>query len=156
MRIAIDVMGGDYAPDENVKGLKLALSDFPEIEKCLLVGKVDEIKTCLHQHELTDSDPRLQLIPASQVVEMTEPSSTALRAKKDSSITVASKLLKDGVADALVSAGHTLNGDFDVRHRCDCCINSRHSSNFNWSGTSGYRECISYTKRILCYVRYRR
>ena len=107
MKIAIDVMGGDFAPDAIIKGLKHALNDFPEIDRFFLVGNLRCIQQSLIENNLTESHRRLELVHASQVVEMNEPSATAVRAKKDSSITVAAKLVKNRKAEAIVSAGHT-------------------------------------------------
>ncbi len=106
MRIAIDAMGGDYAPANNVAGLQQALQEFPFVEKFLLVGQVEQVESALTKCHIA-GDPRIELVPASQVVEMSDPPTAALRQKKDSSITVGSRLLKEGRADALVSAGHT-------------------------------------------------
>jgi len=107
MRIAIDVMGGDFAPQQNISGLKAAMVDFPQVTKFLLVGEPERMKReMLHQGVPLDH-PRIELVPASQWVEMGESSSVAVRQKKDSSITVAAGLIKDKRADAMVSAGHT-------------------------------------------------
>ncbi len=107
MRLAIDAMGGDYAPQSIIKGLALAFRDFPEIEKFLVVGVPERIGCELQACELDPAHHRLEIVPASQVVEMNEPSSVALRQKKDSSMTVTANLLKEGRADAIISAGHT-------------------------------------------------
>ena len=107
MKIAVDAMGGDYAPDEIIKGIKLALNDFPDISRFFLVGDSECVEQSLTRNNLSHSDSRLELIHASQVVQMNEPSAAAVRAKKDSSITVAAKLVKDNMADVIISAGHT-------------------------------------------------
>ena len=107
MKIAVDAMGGDFAPDEIIKGIKLALNDFPDISRFLLVGDSQCVRRSLIRNRLSDSDSRLELVHASQVVKMSEPSAAAVRAKKDSSITVAARLVKDKKAEAIVSAGHT-------------------------------------------------
>lgn len=107
MKIAVDVMGGDYAPDEIVKGLKQGLADFHDITKMLLVGDETVIRSQLVKHGIDESDRRLKIVHASQVVAMNEPSTAAIRGKKDSSIAVACKLMKNHEADAVVSAGHT-------------------------------------------------
>ena len=107
MRLAIDVMGGDFAPHEIISGVKLALTDFPEIKKFLLVGDQNCVQQSLVRNNLSESNSRLRLVHASQVVKMNEPSATAVRAKRDSSITVAAKLMKNKRAEAVVSAGHT-------------------------------------------------
>ncbi len=107
MRIALDIMGGDFAPGEIIKGLKLALSDFPDVQKFLLVGDSEQVADVLIEHDLSVSDPRLEIIHASQVVGMDDASSVAVRRKKNSSIAVAAKLISEEKADAVVSAGHT-------------------------------------------------
>lgn len=107
MRIALDVMGGDYAPDVTIQGLKIALTDFPEIDTFILVGDEPVIRQQLQTNGLPVSDTRYRIQHASQVVHMDEPSTTPLRVKKDSSISVCAELMKKGEADAVVSAGHT-------------------------------------------------
>ncbi|MDP7396525.1 MAG: phosphate acyltransferase PlsX [Lentisphaeria bacterium] len=107
MQIAVDVMGGDNAPTCNVRGVLQALTDFPQIRTFLLVGDSEIMKRELDQLQLDFDTSRLELVHASQTITMSDPSATALRQKKDSSITVAAELLKDRRADALVSAGHT-------------------------------------------------
>jgi glycerol-3-phosphate acyltransferase PlsX len=83
------------------------MADFREVEKFLLVGEPERMKAELVANDIPIDHPRLEIVPASQWVEMGEPSSVAIRQKKDSSITVAATLLKDQRADAIVSAGHT-------------------------------------------------
>ncbi|AFM42540.1 phosphate:acyl-(acyl carrier protein) acyltransferase [Desulfosporosinus acidiphilus SJ4] len=102
MRIAVDAMGGDYAPEEIVKGVLRAAEANPELH-LLLVGQKVRI-----QPFLPDSCPaNLSLVEASEVVEMDEHPANAVRKKKDSSIVVATRMVKQGEADALVSAGST-------------------------------------------------
>ncbi len=107
MKVAVDIMGGDQAPSPNVQGIKLALKDFPQIKKLLLVGDTAVVQAELSRQKISKNNPRLELVHASQVVCMDEASSVALRAKKDSSIAVAARLLNEKRADAIVSAGHT-------------------------------------------------
>ncbi len=107
MNIAIDAMGGDFAPEQIIKGVACALADFPDINKVLLVGDRDRVAAKLVEHGLADTDSRIELVHASQVVEMHEASKVAIRQKKDSTISVAAGLVKAGRADAVVSAGHT-------------------------------------------------
>lgn len=104
MRIAIDAMGGDFAPENILQGLKQALEEF-EFDKALLVGQPEALEPLIKKYKI--NSPRVEIVPASQIVSMDDPAAICLRQKKDSSITVASKLLKTGDADALVSAGHT-------------------------------------------------
>jgi glycerol-3-phosphate acyltransferase PlsX len=105
MRIAVDAMGGDYAPAVVTQAVAEALRDIPDVE-VLLVGHLDKLSYYLEKHSLKPSS-RLELIHADDVVEMNEPSTHALRAKKKSSITVCATLCSEGRASAVVSAGHT-------------------------------------------------
>ena len=105
MKIALDVMGGDFAPQNPIAGLKLALEALPAITKVYLVGQPDVIEQELKRQDL--SSPKLEIFPASQVVEMSDSGLDAVRKKKDSSISRGVDLVKEGKADAVVSAGHT-------------------------------------------------
>ena len=102
--IALDAMGGDYAPVETVHGAVDAVAEHPEI-KVLLVGKQDEIEKEL-QKELYNKE-NIEVVNATEIIEMGEVPTKAIREKKDSSLVVAMKLVHDGQADAVVSAGST-------------------------------------------------
>ena len=105
MRIAVDAMGGDYAPAVVVEGITAALYDFPEYE-LTVVGHLGKLAYYLEKYGIEDH-PRLKKVHAEQVVEMSDPSTVVLRAKKHSSMTECARLLKDGKVEAIVSAGHT-------------------------------------------------
>ncbi len=105
MRIAVDAMGGDYAPAVVVEGITAALYDFPEYE-LTIVGHLGKLAYYLEKYSIEDH-PRLKKIHAEQVAEMSDPSTAVLRAKKHSSMTECARLLKDGKVDAIVSAGNT-------------------------------------------------
>lgn len=105
MKIALDVMGGDFAPQNPIAGVKLALAALPAITKLFLVGNPEAIERELQLQGV--SSPKLEIVPASQVVEMSDHGLDAVRKKKNSSISVAVDLVKDGKAEAVVSAGHT-------------------------------------------------
>jgi len=105
MKIALDAMGGDFAPKNNVEGAVLALKASPEITKLFLVG--DAVAIGKQLQRLGYQDERLEIYHASQIVQMGEPGPRAIRQKKDSSISRSVDLVKNGSADALVSAGHT-------------------------------------------------
>jgi phosphate acyltransferase len=105
MRIALDAMGGDYAPKNTIEGAVLALKEYGFIEKLYLVGDKSAAESELRK--LDYSDPRIEIFHASQVVAMKESAAKAVRHKKDSSICRAVDLVKNGSADAVVSAGHT-------------------------------------------------
>lgn len=105
MKIAIDVMGGDFAPQNPVGGIKLALAELPQIEKLYLVGVPEVIQKELDLQGV--SSQKLEIVPAYQIVEMSDSGLDAVRKKKDSSISRSVDLVKNGQADAVVSAGHT-------------------------------------------------
>jgi phosphate acyltransferase len=105
MRIALDAMGGDFAPKNNVEGAVLALKEYPHIEKLFLVGDAAAVDTELKR--IGFQDPRLEVFHASEVVDMHESAAKAIRQKKDSSISRSIDLIKDGSAQAVISAGHT-------------------------------------------------
>lgn len=98
-------MGGDFGPVPNLAGAALALAQYPHIEKMILVGRPDDLQAELQRIRL--SDARIEIVPASEVVDMHDSAVSAIRRKKDSSIAVATDLVRDGRADAVVSAGHT-------------------------------------------------
>ncbi|HHY27556.1 MAG TPA: phosphate acyltransferase PlsX [Desulfitobacterium dehalogenans] len=102
IRIAVDAMGGDHAPGEIVKGALRSIEYF-DIE-VILVGRPELIKEFLPQGNLP---AKVRIKEANQVVGMDEHPAQAVRRKKDSSIVVATRLVKEGEADALVSAGST-------------------------------------------------
>jgi len=104
IRIALDAMGGDYAPQEIVKG---ALDALPESAvHVILVGDEREIRKILDAHKGRAND-NISVIHAGEVIGMDESPALAVKQKKDSSINVAVRLLKQGRADALISAGNT-------------------------------------------------
>lgn len=103
MRIAVDAMGGDFAPEEIVKGALRAVRFYPDIT-VILVGQKDKIRACLPDTGITS---QIEIYEAAEVVGMDEHPANAIKKKKDSSIVVATRLVKEGEADALVSAGNT-------------------------------------------------
>ena len=105
MRIALDAMGGDYAPKNTVAGAVMALREYPRITKLFLTGDEQAIKAELAS--LGCADPRVEIIHTTQIVEMSDAAVEAVRRKKDSSVSRAVDLVKSGQADAIVSAGHT-------------------------------------------------
>lgn len=106
MKIALDVMGGDHAPQNPMGGVKLALETLPQLEKLFLVGVPELIEREMQAQGIPASS-KLEIVPASQVVDMNDSGLDAVRKKKDSSIARAVELVKDKKADAVVSAGHT-------------------------------------------------
>jgi phosphate acyltransferase len=105
MKIALDAMGGDFGPPNLVAGAVMALQEYPHINKLYLVGDSAEIGSELKKHECNDS--RIDIVHSTQVVEMSDTAWSAVRRKKDSSVSRAVDLVKRGQADAIVSAGHT-------------------------------------------------
>jgi len=103
VRIAIDAMGGDYAPAEIVHGTVLAARETPDLG-LILVGREDEVRRELSKYHVPDN---LEVVHASEVVTMDDAPLSPLRRKKDSSIRVSANLVADGRASALVSAGNT-------------------------------------------------
>jgi glycerol-3-phosphate acyltransferase PlsX len=103
--IALDAMGGDHGPRVAVAGALEALRELPDL-RLLLVGQQEVLSQELQQQKAVVSD-RLRVHHASQRVEMDELPSQALRSKKDSSMRVAINLVKEGAAQACVSAGNT-------------------------------------------------
>ncbi|RMF03921.1 MAG: phosphate acyltransferase PlsX [Chloroflexi bacterium] len=103
MKIAVDAMGGDHAPAAIVHGAVWAARDFGITIQ--LVGQPDVIKTELARHNTTGLD--LPIIPASQVIEMDESPVAAVKAKKDSSMVVALRLVKQQQSNAFVTAGNS-------------------------------------------------
>ena len=101
-RIAIDAMGGDYAPREIVRGALLALGENP-IE-IILVGREEDVR-----RELGKSAdlPGVSIVDAREVVEMQDTALAPLRRKRNSSVRVCANLVQEGRADAFVSAGNT-------------------------------------------------
>jgi phosphate acyltransferase len=106
MRISIDAMGGDYAPSEIVAGTLQAAEKIGGISKLFLVGNESAIKAELAKHKGTVPSC-IEIVHASEVVEMGDSPAVAIRRKKDSSISRALELVKDGKADAIFSAGNT-------------------------------------------------
>ena len=104
MRIALDAMGGDRAPRVIVEGAIQALREYKDLE-IILVGDEKRVKKELSKYRTKGLS--LSIIHASQVVEMDELPTTALRQKKDSSIMVSARLMKERKAQAIVSAGNT-------------------------------------------------
>ncbi|MBQ8634041.1 MAG: phosphate acyltransferase PlsX [Lachnospiraceae bacterium] len=104
VKVAVDAMGGDNAPSEIVKGAVLAVQEDSRI-KVFLVGPEDVLKKELEQYP--DLGDRLEVVNASEVITNDEAPVMAVRRKKDSSIVVAMTLVKNGTADAFVSAGST-------------------------------------------------
>ncbi len=103
-RVALDAMGGDNAPGEIVKGAIDAVNLRDDI-KVFLVGKTEVIDPVLSEY--TFNKEQVEVVNASEEIEMAEPPVNAIKKKKDSSMVVGMKLVKDGEADAFVTAGNS-------------------------------------------------
>src|SRR5437667_650212 len=105
MKIALDAMGGDFGPSHLVPGAVMALREYPHISKLFLVGDTAQIEAELKKQNCNDC--KIDIVHATQVVDMSDRAVEAVRRKKDSSISRAVDLVKHDKADAVVSAGHT-------------------------------------------------
>lgn len=103
MRVAIDAMGGDYAPDEVVLGAIEAAKEY----NCEIVLVGDEIKINPLLTKFNGNSVNITVHHASEVIEMTDHPGAAVRKKKDASVVVATRLVKEGHCDVVVSAGST-------------------------------------------------
>ncbi len=100
MKIAIDAMGGDHAPEQIVKGVNEAVNAFPDLE-FTLVGNEEEIKKYLVSSE------KVSIIHTEEVIEATDEPVRAVRRKKTASMVLMANEVKEGRADACISAGNT-------------------------------------------------
>lgn len=116
MRIAVDAFGGDKAPHEIVKGCVAAIQEIDD--DIILVGREQEIADILRNEAVPEG--RITICNASEVIETGDHPVEAVRHKKDSSLVVSLRLVKEGKADAVVSAGNTgayLAGAFRILGR---------------------------------------
>ncbi len=104
MKIVVDAMGGDNAPQVNVQGAIAALRAYPDLEICL-IGQEEAIRPCLGDYQ--DIASRLEIAHAPEVIGMHDAPVLAIRRKVDSSIVQGLLRVKEGKADAFVSAGST-------------------------------------------------
>jgi glycerol-3-phosphate acyltransferase PlsX len=105
MNIALDMMGGDYAPLEAVKGIELFLAEGNQNISLTLIGDETLLKELLISHSI--SAENIAVVHASQIVEMHEHPTKAFREKQQSSISIGFNLLAAGNTDAFISAGNT-------------------------------------------------
>ncbi len=105
MKIGLDVMGGDYAPDSMLAGAVLAQKELPSTDRIVLIGKEDIIIQKLKE---LGADPALfDIVHTSEVIGMGESPTKAFTQKPDSSITKGFRMLKKGLIDSFASAGNT-------------------------------------------------
>lgn len=100
MKIAVDAMGGDFAPDEIVKGVELARDNDSSVE-FVLYGQTDRI------NQLLKNKQNISIVQADEVISMEDEPVKAVRQKKNSSLVMAAQAVKDQEADAFFSAGNT-------------------------------------------------
>ena len=103
-KIIVDAMGGDFAPLNIILGAVQAANEISGIE-LFLVGRSDEIKRVLSKEKLTFNEDNI--IHADKVIEMADSPTSALKSKPDSSIVIGAEMVRDGNADAFLSAGNT-------------------------------------------------
>lgn len=103
MKIAVDAHGGDNAPLEIIKGCRLAVDELNA--QIVLVGKKDTIVQVMSDNNISDTG--IEIVNAEEVITMEDDPTSVIKTKKDSSMAVAFKLLKDDVCDAFVSAGNS-------------------------------------------------
>lgn len=104
IKIAVDAMGGDHAPQSEVEGALAAVQEYPV--SVVLVGQEQKILAELKRHRASKKFP-IEIQNATQVVAMEDMAAASFRKKRDSSIHVAARLVRDGKADGVVSAGNT-------------------------------------------------
>src|SRR5688500_16305625 len=105
MNIGLDMMGGDFAPLEAVKGAAEYLSNATSDVQLTLIGDEEQIKTHLSTHAIPAD--KFTIVHAPEVIEMNEHPTKALKEKQRSSIAIGFHLLASGKTDAFISAGNT-------------------------------------------------
>ncbi len=109
MIILLDAMGGDNAPDANIKGAVKAINDI-EAEVCLIGNKDiinNKIKEFYGKNDIKEISPKLSIYHTTETIEMCDIPTQAIKHKKDSSMVVGFKLLKEGKGDVFISAGNS-------------------------------------------------
>jgi glycerol-3-phosphate acyltransferase PlsX len=106
MKIAVDAMGGDFAPEAIVEGVVMAAAELPENVAIVLIGRQSVMQELIKKYG-AEANPNIELVNADDVIEMSEHPTKALSQKPNSSIGVGFKLLKDGQVNAFCSAGNT-------------------------------------------------
>ena len=108
MKILLDAMGGDNAPDANIKGAVEAINKVKA--DVVLIGKEEVIRNKVKEFygkEIEEISDRLKIKNATETIEMEEQPTVAIRHKKDSSMVVGFKMLKEGEGDVFISAGNS-------------------------------------------------
>ncbi|MGA0854512.1 MAG: phosphate acyltransferase PlsX [Luteolibacter sp.] len=107
MKVALDAMGGDHAPAVNIGGAMDALRYYPKLQHLYLVGDESQLKIECAKQGLDLSNSRVSIVHADEAIGMSEPGAKSVRRKKQSSINIAIEMVREGRADAFVSAGNT-------------------------------------------------
>ena len=105
MNIALDMMGGDFAPLEAIKGVKLFLSENKDDVKLTLIGDENKLNSLIREHAINSDS--INIVHASEVIGMQEHPTKALKQKQQSSISIGFHLLAGSKMDAFISAGNT-------------------------------------------------
>ena len=124
MRILLDAMGGDNAPDANIKGAVQAINKVKA--EVVLVGKEGVIRSKIKEFygkEMEEISNRLRIKDATETIEMEDQPTVAIRHKKDSSMVVGFRMLKEGEGDVFISAGNS--GALLTRSNTSCWKNKR-------------------------------
>ncbi len=124
MKIVLDAMGGDNAPDDNIKGAVNAINKVKA--EVILVGKEDIIRSKIKEFygkEIEEISDRLKIKNATETIEMEETPTLAIKHKKDSSMVVGFKMLKEDEGDVFISAGNS--GALLTRCDTNCRKNKR-------------------------------
>ncbi|MDD2634319.1 MAG: phosphate acyltransferase PlsX [Bacteroidales bacterium] len=105
MNIGLDIMGGDFAPQQTLQGVVLALNEINDNDRLFLFGQASLINDYLTKHNI--SLEKIEIINCPQIIEMGDEPIKAIKEKSDSSIYTGFKYLKNGLIDSFVSAGNT-------------------------------------------------
>ena len=108
MKILLDAMGGDNAPDATIKGAVNAINQIKA--EIILIGKEEVIKSKLQEFygkSAEEISPRLKIYNTTETIEMEDTPTVAIKHKKDSSMVVGFRMLKDGEGDVFISAGNS-------------------------------------------------
>ncbi|MEO6844902.1 MAG: phosphate acyltransferase PlsX [Ginsengibacter sp.] len=105
MNIALDMMGGDYAPLETIKGVQLFLSENKDDVKLTLIGDENKLNSLIREYAINPDS--INVVHAAEVIGMQEHPTKALKQKQQSSISIGFHLLTDSKVDAFISAGNT-------------------------------------------------
>jgi glycerol-3-phosphate acyltransferase PlsX len=103
MKIVVDAMGGDYAPDVVIEGAVAAVNEY-NVE-VVLAGEEEKVRALLERFKYPPNN--ISICPAAEVIGMSEPAAVSIRKKRNSSIVLGINLVKNGQGDAFVSAGNT-------------------------------------------------